>query len=191
MIRRRGLLASFVATVVFVLVVALAAQAQPPSPTLSISLEPSSRAELADLLTARLTAPEGGPISEAPIVFWIRSELFGERYAFVGESPTDSSGVARLPFVPHQDTYEVRATFDGDEVWGSVETIRQIEFSPSRVIRYEPTDPTQLGSLRFVMPRIMGIVVGLIWAALLALAFFTLRSIKRLGSIPDGGGADR
>jgi hypothetical protein len=109
----------------------------------------------------------------------------------VGEALTDSSGVARLPFVPHQDTYDVRATFDGDEEWGSVETIRQLEFPPSRVIRYEPTDPTQLGSLRSVMPRVMGIVVGVMWAALLALAFFTLRSIKRLGSIPEDSGPDR
>ena len=158
------------------------AGAQEPSPSVSISLVPSSRPELADLLTARLTTPDGGPISEARIEFWIRSDLFGERYAFVGESPTDSAGVARLPFVPHQSRYDVRVTFDGDEVWGPAEAIAPIEFPTDHVITYTATDPSQLGSLRFVMPRIMGIVVGLVWAALLGLAFFTLRSFKRGGS---------
>jgi hypothetical protein len=188
---RFRLAAGLVVIGLLVVGIAVSAYAQLPSPTLAVSLEPSSRPELADLFIARLTTPEGEPINEARVEFWIRSHLFGERYAFVGEALTDSSGVARLPFVPHQDTYDVRATFDGDEVWGSVETIRQLEFPPSRVIRYEPTDPTQLGSLRSVMPRVMGIVVGVMWAALLALAFFTLRSIKRLGSIPEDSGPDR
>jgi hypothetical protein len=173
-----------------VVAIAIVAQAQLPSPTIAVSLEPSSRAELADLLIARLTTPEGAPISEARVEFWIGSDLFGKRYAFVGETPTDSTGVARLPFVPHQDTYEVRATFDGDQAWGPAEAIRQLEFPPARVIRYEPTDPTQLGSLRYVMPRVMGIVVGVIWAALLAIGVLTLRSIKRLGSLSTDGGPD-
>src|SRR3989304_1021058 len=97
----------------------VSAQGQEPSPSIAISLEISSRPELADVIAARLTAPDGTPITEARIEFWITSNLFGERYAFVGASPTDSSGVARLPFVPHQDSYDVRVTFDGTELWRS------------------------------------------------------------------------
>ena len=74
----------------------------------------------------------------------------------------------------------MRATFDGDETWGAAEVVAPIEFSSARVVEYEATDPTQLGSLRFVMPRLMGVVLGLIWEALIGLAFFTLRSFKRM-----------
>jgi len=163
------------------LLLATASLAEESSPTISVTLEPSSRPELADVLAARLIDPGGGPISEARVEFWIRTELLGERYALVGESPTDSSGVARLPFVPHKDGYDVRATFAGDERWGPADVIVPIEFSPARVVAYEPADPTQLGGLRRVMPRLMGIVLGMIWAALLGLAYYALRSFKRLG----------
>ncbi|HLA66284.1 MAG TPA: hypothetical protein VJP05_02225 [Acidimicrobiia bacterium] len=181
MTRRR--LSTVVATVSAGLVLLISSAsfaADKPSPTISISLEPSSRPEVADVLAARLTDPDGKPVSEAPVEFWIRSDLLGERYAVLGESPTDSSGVARLPFISHKDRYDVRATFDGDETWGAAEVVAPIEFSSARVVEYEATDPTQLGPLRFVMPRLMGIVLGMIWAALLGLAFFTLRSFKRL-----------
>ena len=162
------------------LIPAVPARAQEPPPKISVTLEPSSRPELADVLAAHLTAPDGRAISEASVRFSIRAEMLGERYALVAEAVTDSSGVARYPFIPHRETYEIRATFDGNELWGPAEVITPVTFRPERVVAYQGTDPTQLGSLRFVMPRLMGVVLGLIWAALIGLAFFTLRSFKRM-----------
>jgi hypothetical protein len=154
--------------------------AQERSVNLSLTLELSQRAELADVLAARLTTPDGAPIGEARIRFWVRTQLVGERYAFAGEAPTDSSGVARLPFLPHKDSYDVRVTFDGDEEWDSAEAIVPIEFP--RATRYSESDSQPLGSLRFVMPRVMGIVLSLFWTMLIGLAVWTIRSFRRSGT---------
>jgi hypothetical protein len=181
---RRGLQAvsAVLIACAMALLVGVPASAQQSTSKITLGIEQPYTADLPDVLTAHLTGPDGGPISSEPVEFWVAVTLLGDRYAYLGSAITDSSGVARLPFVPHKDDYDVRATFDGDGTWGAAEGMAPIEFDPAHVLPYAPTDDTQLGTLRFVMPRIMGIIVGLIWAALIALAFVTLRSFKRQGA---------
>lgn len=155
--------------------------------SITISVENSKRPEIADVIAASLTDAAGSPVGNVAVEYWIATDVFGPRFAFVGEALTDTSGLARLPFEPHREVYEVRVTFGGDDAVDSAEAIALLRFRPERVVELIDHDPTQLGSLRYSMPRLMGVVVGMIWAALLGLAWWTLTRIRAAAPDSDAG----
>lgn len=169
------------------LMTAAAAQEDAPlaSTRLSITLENSPRAEIADSIAARLTDADGTPLGNSRVEFWLGADFLGDRYVFIGEAQTDASGVARVQLEPHKEMYEARATFDGDEEHAATEATAQLRFRTQRVVTFAEGDPTQLGGLRVVMPRVMGVVVGVLWVMLLGLWFVTVRMIRRAGEVTE------
>lgn len=177
--KRFLVLAPVVATLLAIAPAAAAQEEPGGSETrITITLENSARPEIADSIAARLTEADGKPVGNAPVEFWIATNFLGDRYAFIGTAFTDATGVARLQLVPHRQTYQARATFDGDAEYAPTEASAQIRFRPQRVVAFAPEDPTQLGELRTVMPRAIGIVVAILWALLLGIWFVTVRRLR-------------
>jgi hypothetical protein len=170
-----------VATLAWLPAPALAQGAQNPAITLAV--ERSSLPELPDRVTARLTGEGGEPISGAVIDFWIEVEILGDRRAWLGSANTDATGVARVPIVPRRSEYEIRATFDGNDLYAATETTSRLVFPEERV---EPVEvvapPSPLTTLRAVMPRAMGIVVALLWIFFAIAVTYVIKTIHGHGN---------
>lgn len=159
-------------------------------PRVTVGVQVSNRPDVPDMLIGTVTTLEGNPVGTVPVKFWVRTDVFNGRWTFVGEGLTDATGVARYPFVPRRQIYTARVTFEGDEQFDATEGVSQVRFPERSVFVLVPTDLTQLGSLRVFMPRIIGIVVGLIWASLIGLFVHTLLSIRRLAGVEDRAAGD-
>lgn len=181
----RAAAVAVVASILVVVAASTGAAAQEASGTtatrISITLENSPRPEIADSIAARLSDADGNPIGSAVVGFAVRTEILGGRYASIGEAVTDATGVARIQLVPHRELYETRAIFEGDDAYAATEATAMLRFRTQRVVAFESEDSTQLGGLRNVMPRAIGIVVALLWAALIGLWFVTVRKLKEAG----------
>jgi hypothetical protein len=183
---RRGLFGAslLVAALAWLPAVALGQGAEDPAITLGV--ERSSLPELPDRVTARLSGVGGEPISGAVIDFWIEVEILGARRARLGSATTDATGVARVPIVPRHSEYEIRASFDGNELFPAAEATSRLMFPEERV---EPVEvvapPSPLTTLRVVMPRAMGIVVALLWTFFAIAVTYVIKTIHGHGNPPS------
>jgi len=157
------------------------ASAQEQEPTsLVVGVERSAMPGLPDHVSARLRDADGKPVGNAPITFWLDVELLGSRKAFAGSATTDATGTARIPLTPRQQTYQVYATYTGDDTHLTIEGTAVLEFPPERVTPVQiVAPPSQIQTLRTVMPRVMGIVVAILWLFFAAATTYVVRSVRR------------
>lgn len=150
------------------------------STSLVVGVERSVLPDLPDHVSARLTDADGDPVGNAPITFWFDLELLGSRKAFAGSATTDATGTARIPVTPRQQTYQVRATYEGDDTHLAIEGTAVLEFPPERVAPVQiVAPPSKIQTLRTVMPRVMGIVVAILWLFFAAATVYVVRSVRR------------
>jgi hypothetical protein len=156
-------------------------QAQDGAETsLGIQLERSSLPELPDNVAARLTTGSGEPVAGASIELWATVEILGVRSASLGTAVTDATGIARLPISPRRPDYEIRAEYAGNELYSPAEATVVLSFPEDRVDPMETAAPaSRLATLRTVMPRVMGIVVALLWIFFAAAVFYVVKTIHR------------
>ena len=146
--------------------------------SLRVQIERSVLADISDNVAARLTTTSGEPIPGAPIEFWAVVEILGPRSARLGRAVTDATGIARVPITPRRADYEIRASFEGDDLYAPAESTVVLTFPTERVDPVEVTAPASpLNTLRTVMPRAMGIVVALLWIFFAAAVFYVVKTI--------------
>jgi hypothetical protein len=69
--------------------------------------------------------------------------------------------------------------FKGSDLYAPVETVVVLTIPAERVEPVEITAPASpLATLRTVMPRVMGIVVALLWILFLAAVFYVVKTIR-------------
>ncbi|MDP3984410.1 MAG: carboxypeptidase-like regulatory domain-containing protein [Acidimicrobiia bacterium] len=163
------------------LVAAVPASAQEQESTsLVLGVERSVIPELPDHVSARLTDADGDPIGNALISFWVEVELLGSRRAFAGSATTDATGTARVPVTPRQQTYQVRATYEGNDTFQATEKLAALEFPVERVTPIQIiAPPSQVQTLRMAMPRAMGIVVAILWLFFAAATVYVAQSVRK------------
>lgn len=178
---RRATMSAGVLWLTASLIASVPASAQEQKSTsLVVGVERSAIPDLPDYVSARLTDADGKPIGNAPITFWLDVELLGSRKAFAGSATTDATGTARIPATPRQQTYQVRATYAGDDTHLAIEGTAILEFPPERVTPVQiVAPPSKIQTLRTVMPRVMGIVVALLWLFFAAATVYVVRSVRR------------
>lgn len=155
--------------------------------SLIVGSETPRRAELPDYLTARLTTQDGSPISQQVVGLHVRADVLGERFAWVGDGITDTSGLARVPFTPRRATYVVRAVFAGTDQHAPVRADAEVRFLADRVVVLtpEPHVHSLLAPVRTVMPLVISALVGLVWVVLIGLATRIVRRIRAAGPFPQ------
>ena len=167
------------------LLAAVPASAQEQESTsLVLGVERSVIPELPDHVSARLTGADGDPVGNAPITFWVDVELLGSRRALLGSAKTDATGTARVPITPRQQTYQVRAIYEGNETFLTSEGTAALEFPTERVTPIQiVAPPSQIRTLRLVMPRAMGIVVAILWLFFATATVYVVGTVRRSAAV--------
>lgn len=173
--------------VLFLALWAAPAAAQTEAPDITVSVEDPSRPELPYRLVAQLTTPDGSAVNGVDVRFGIHTELFGERTAVLGSATTDSTGTARLNVQPRQETFDVEASFSGDETLAARSIVETVRFPPDAVVAGGLTHETHslLAPVQQLMPWVITAVVALLWALLIGLAAHTVARIRLAARVPD------
>jgi hypothetical protein len=159
--------------------------------SIAVQIEGSTLAGVPDNVAARLTARSGTPVAGVPVEIWMVVEILGARTAPLGTAVTDATGVARVPITPRRSDYEIRATFEGTDLYAPSETAVVITFPAETVEPVEITAPVSpLANLRTVMPRVMGIVVALLWIFFGAAVFYVVKTIRGHSTAADDPALD-
>jgi hypothetical protein len=147
--------------------------------SITIQIERSTLPGIPDYVAARVATDSGQPVASLPVEVWAVVDILGPRSAPLGTAITDATGVARVPITPRRSEYEIRAVFKGSDLYAPAETVVVLTFPAERVEPVEITAPASpLATLRTVMPRVMGIVVALLWILFLAAVFYVVKTIR-------------
>lgn len=157
------------------------------STKVDVRLELSTREELSDLIAGRLTT-EAEPVGNAELSFWFTTEEFGGRSVLIGRAFTDATGWARIPVDPRRAEYDLIVRFKGNQELAPAEGTATLRFPDEAVHAFAPQeDGGSLSALRTALPRVIGILVGLLWAGLIYLGLSTVAGVKR--GAPELAGA--
>lgn len=103
-----------------------------------------------------------------------------------GDSPSslDDASVApavssRRAFNPSKETSEILVRFDGTDEFAAGETAGSVTVPPEAVSSFGGDDVDTLEPLRVVVPRLMAVLVALIWIGLIWIVLSTTRTIRR------------
>lgn len=109
---------------------------------------------------------------------------------------TDNAGVARVPVVPREPTYELDVSFAGSEAFAASSVTTEVTFPEGTVVRTARpphggglVDP-QLSPLADVMPGVIGTTVLVIWVVLLTIGLGTVRQIRLEARKGEGHSSD-
>jgi hypothetical protein len=159
----------------------VAAAQEAPEATITLRLEVPNQSELSPRVVAQVTDAAGSPVTGAPVLFSIRVEVGGERYATLGSGDTDASGAARVNLAPRREQVMVKARFTGNDQAGATETIAELAFPADRVTSGLPIHMTHslLEPVQIAMPRLMTGAIAVLWLALIGLALQTRRATRQ------------
>jgi hypothetical protein len=161
---------------------ALAQEGEAAPTRLEIRAQPAPTPELSDFVAATLRDVDGAPIGGARISFSIHVDFLGGRMAALGSAATDATGVALVPITPRTDTVRVQATFAGDADHAPSDATADVRFPDARVVAIDlEPEPSQLETLRIVVPRVIGIVVGALWIFFALATAYVIRAVRRGG----------
>lgn len=157
------------------------AVAQEAPSTISIAFEEPLKPGLAPHLTANVVGEQGQPIPEARVRFFREVEFVGTRLSFLGEGMTDAAGTARIIFNPQIPTYRIVARAVDVEGITEAEFAADISVPESSLPTNRPGLDTEslLEPLQRIMPRLLALLVLLVWVLLLGTTFLTVRGIRR------------
>lgn len=162
---------------------AVASPAPKASTSISVAFEPSSLEGIPHYLAARLVTGDGSAVVGERVSIRRVVDVFGGRTVTIGRAATDNAGIARVPIVPRDLSYEVTASFSGnDSLEGSsvdddVVFPSELVVIPAEVPRGGLVDP-QLRPLAEVMPLAIGGAVIAVWVVLIGLTVMTLAGIR-------------
>jgi hypothetical protein len=129
-------------------------------------------------LSAKLTGPDGKPLSGQEIDFYVPVELFGSREAFIGSATTDSTGLATLGYQPAQTGRQtIVARFTGAGSYAASDASREIQVNEAVPVLKD--EPLPFVGLREWLPlALLALVLG-VWGVLLGVFLGTVRGIRR------------
>jgi hypothetical protein len=167
------------------------------SPTaLEVGFQPSKGMDLPHYLTARLTAEDGSAVAGERVTFRRQADIFGGRSVELARAMTDNAGVARVPVVPREPTYELDVSFAGSAAFAASSVTNVVTFPEGTVVRTARpphggglVDP-QLSPLADVMPGVIGTAVLVIWVVLLTIGLGTVRKIRVEARKGEGHSSD-
>jgi hypothetical protein len=159
----------------------VAAAQEAAEATIALRVEVPNQAELSPRVVAQVTDTAGAPVTGARVLFSIRVEVGGERYATLGSGETDATGAARINLAPRREQVMVKARFTGNDQAGAAETVTELVFPADRVKSDLPIHTTHslLEPVQVAMPRVMTGAVAVLWLALVGLALQTRRATRR------------
>ena len=177
--RIRNLLFSLGLMVFVIGAAAPVAAAGPDTTTLTLELKEPAKPDIPYYLMARLVDAEGTGISGESVSFYRKVEILGARLAYLGDAETDSTGVAKVAFNPSKETSEILVRFDGTDEFAAGETAGSVTVPPEAVSSFGGDDVDTLEPLRVMIPRLMAVLVALIWIGLIWIVLSTTRTIRR------------
>lgn len=159
----------------------VAAAQEAPEAAIALDVEVPNQAELSPRIVARLTDATGAPVTGARVLFSIRVDVGGERYASLGSGETDATGAARFNLTPRAEQVTVKARFGGNDQAGAAEATASLAFPADRVTTELPVHTTHslLEPVQVAMPRVMTGAIAALWVALVGLALQTRRATRR------------
>ena len=189
--RWQGLLgAALVAGLLVLSASASAQEASPGVPTkgatrLTVEFAPSKSKGVPHYLAARLTASDGSAVAGEQVRFVRLADIFGGRKVELARATTDNGGVARVAIVPREPSYDVTASFAGNDSLERSVIGQEVVFPPETVVTgARPphggglVDP-HLRPLAEVMPGVIGSAALIVWAVLVFVALGTLWRVRR------------
>jgi hypothetical protein len=151
-------------------------QREPTILEIRVQLAPTP--ELSDYAVATLRTGDGQPIGNAVVDLAVFVDFMGGRFATLGSGVTDVTGVALVPITPRSTEHRLRARFTGDETHAPSEAVADVRFPDESVVPVRTdSGPSQLDTLRRVVPRVMGIIV-VFFAFAMA---YVVRAVRRGG----------
>jgi len=127
-------------------------------------------------LSARLVQADGKPIGSRPVIFFVRTAVFGNRLMPLGTANTDSSGTAAMTYTPTwEGDQHLVLRFAGDVAYASAETTATALVrvaTPAYQAEQEP-----LIAARRWLPVAAGAVVVGVWGVLIRLLLAVLRGL--------------
>lgn len=168
---------------------AAAAEAAPTK--LEVRLQTPRQPKLPHLIVAHLSTSNGSAVTGVNVSVYLDVSLFGGTSALLGTGVTDTSGDARVAIIPDRATYEVRARFAGTETAAPSEVVTTITVPSAEVkLAHEPGGTSLLAGVREAAPRLVAVLVGVLWLLLIAGSIWVLRKIHRHGTAAAFEGAD-
>lgn len=175
------------------LVLTSSASAQEASPaastkeatSITVEFVPSKGKGVPHYITARLSASDGSAVSGETVRFVRLADIFGGRKVELGRAKTDNGGVARVAIVPRESSYDLTASFAGNDSLERATLEQAVVFPPETVVTgARPprggglVDP-HLRPLAEVMPWVIGSTALIVWAVLFLVALGTLWRVRR------------
>lgn len=158
---------------------------------IDVRLELSTQDELSDLVSGHLST-DVGPVGNAELSFWFTTDQFGGRTVLIGKALTDATGWARVPMTARRTSYDITVRFDGDHQLAPATGAATATFPDDAIETYHSKEASSsLKGLRATLPRIIGILVASLWAALLYIGFSTVIGIRRHAPELAGTGGAR
>lgn len=146
---------------------------------LEVRLEAPAQRGLPHSIAVRLTAADGSAVTSAPVSVYLDVTFFGGRSALLGRATTDTSGTARVAIRPDRASYQVRARFAGNDTLEPSETAKTLAVPAAQVQpAAEPARAPLLVGVGRVAPRLIAVLVVLVWALLLGGSIWVLRRVR-------------
>lgn len=150
-----------------------------PTVKLSEPTKTNTRGQL--VLGASLRSPDGKPLTDRQVEFYLQTSVFGPRDAHLGTATTDSTGMAMLVYEPAtRGQQSIKARFAGAKDVPGAEATATIEVRESVEPFHEEALP--LASVRQWLPFALTGVVVAVWSVVLGALVttaFAFRSIVR------------
>ena len=131
-------------------------------------------------LAAILTGPDRKPLSKRPINFYEQVDMLGPREALIGSFETDSTGRAELDYQPADSANRtIIVRFAGDPNYAASEAHGTVQVTDAVPLYAPAAEP--LATPAWLLPRVMGMMVVLMWLLLFGVFVTTARRIRRVG----------
>ena len=168
------------------------ATAEKVATRVDLRMEYPIKREFPALVVGTVTTTAGSAVNGVAVRVYINVSAFGGRSALLGSALTDASGEARIPVRPDRVSYEMRATFAGNENLAPSEIVKTIGIPPEELRpSLEPAGSALLESVRDTAPKLIAASVALAWALLTGGLVWVLRRIHHHGTRLPVGVAER
>jgi hypothetical protein len=175
-----GALLAAAAMAVGALAPAAPAGAEAPAAPAQLTLQAAPPADdpSAVVLTARLLGPDGQPLGNAAVTFFVRSDDFGGVAVRVASATTDAAGYARVRYAPTwRGPQDVTARFDGGAGVGPAQAATRF-VAQAVAPAYRPEPAPLAGVRRGVSWAAATVGVG-VWVLLLGVLVRVVRELPR------------
>lgn len=142
----------------------------------SITTQPAEKSERGYVLEARVRAPSGDALADAPVKFYELVDLFGTREMYIGNGVTDGRGVASITYLPAQSgTHQlvVRTSAIGKISAGEA----RVSFDATVAAQPAQAQRSPLAVFSDKVPYAVGVLVLAVWGLIAFALVATARGV--------------